>query len=225
MALRAAIRVVVDADPDRRPARRDELPLVSRALAGQRGVDVGAVELVDVAAEDLDDLAAEHLVVALAEPVEERLVDEAVALVAVDVRDRNAQRVELALRQREQRVPLDGFADGVHRQVDAIERARKGHCVVCVRTAARPVRASVAVRRHGLKRQVVQYKQGSRPRRQRRPGHVRSRHGPDDDYAIKSCGYAVPASAAVTIRVTNNGTAGTIAAVAVATLPDERASF
>ena len=68
-----------------------ELPLEARALAGQRGVDVGLVELEDVAPEDLDDLAAEHLVVALAEPVEERLVDEAIALVAVDVGERQAR--------------------------------------------------------------------------------------------------------------------------------------
>jgi hypothetical protein len=130
MALRAAVGVVVDADPQRRAAGRDELALVGRALARQRGIDVRPIELEDVAAEDLDRLAAQHLAVALAEPVEERLVDETVALVAVDVGDRDAKRIELALGEREQRVALDGFADGVDRQVDAVERASQRHLFV-----------------------------------------------------------------------------------------------
>ncbi len=105
----------------------DELALVGRALAGERRVDVGAVELVDVAAEDLDDFAAEDLDVALAEPVGERLVDEPVALVAVDVGDRHAERVELALRQREQRLALERVARRWGAAGRAVERSRKGH--------------------------------------------------------------------------------------------------
>ena len=53
---------------------------------------------------------AEHLVGPLADPVEERLVDEAVALVPVDVRDRHRERIELALRKRGQRFPLVALA-------------------------------------------------------------------------------------------------------------------
>ena len=111
--LRVAVRVVVDADPDRRPARRDELALEAGPLAGERGVDVRVVELVDVAARATSMTSRpEDLVGALAQPVEERLVDEAVALVAVDVGERQPERVQLALRQREQRRPaLDGLAD------------------------------------------------------------------------------------------------------------------
>ena len=45
---------MVDADPQRRAARGDQLALERRPLAGERGVDVGAIELVDVAAENLD---------------------------------------------------------------------------------------------------------------------------------------------------------------------------
>ena len=127
VTLRAAVGVVVDPDPERRAAGGDELALVRRPLARQRGVDVGAVELEDVPAEDLDDLAAEDVDLALGEPVRERLVDEAVALVAIDVGDRHAKRVQLALRKREQRVALGRLADRVDRQIDAIQRARKGH--------------------------------------------------------------------------------------------------
>ena len=50
-ALRRLVGVVVDVDPDRRPAGDDELPLEAGALAVERGVDVGVVELVDLAAE------------------------------------------------------------------------------------------------------------------------------------------------------------------------------
>ncbi len=83
----------------------------------------------------------------LAEPVEERLVDEAVALVAVDIGDRNAQRVELALRKREQASTIDGVADRMHGQIEAIEGARKGHGAGLVglgRCKSRPVQARIA---------------------------------------------------------------------------------
>ena len=67
---------------------------------------------------------AEDLVQPLAGPVEERLVDEAVALVAVDVGERQAERVELALRQREQDVAIEDVADRLldRRELDAVQR-------------------------------------------------------------------------------------------------------
>src|SRR5689334_2671331 len=132
VALLIAIGVEVDAHPDRRPPRYRQLPFVARALSAERGVDVCAIELVVLATKDLDDLAAEHLVGALAEPVEQRLVDEPVALVAVDVRDRRAERIELALRQRQQRTALDDLAHRLgHRcEVQATDRTSQGHCVL-----------------------------------------------------------------------------------------------
>src|SRR6185503_16052292 len=106
VSLLVAVGVEVDAHPDRRTAGRRQLPLVAGAFTAQRCVDVRAIELAVFATEHLDDLAAEHLVGPLAEPVEECLVDEPVALVAIDVRDRRPERIELALRKREQRTPL-----------------------------------------------------------------------------------------------------------------------
>ena len=127
-ALRRAVRVIVDADPDRRAAGDDQLPLVAGPLAVERRADVGLVELVDVAAGDLDLLAADDLVGALGGPVEERAVDEAVALLAIDVGERHAERVQLALRQcREialERVP-DRCLDGG--EIDAGQRAGESH--------------------------------------------------------------------------------------------------
>ena len=95
--LLVTVGVVVDADPERLAARDRELPFVAGALAAERRVDVRAIELVVLAAEDLDDLPAEHLVGAFAEPVEQRLVDEPELLVAIDVRHRRPERIELAL--------------------------------------------------------------------------------------------------------------------------------
>ena len=98
LPLRVAIGVVVDANPDRRAAGRDQLPLVGSALAGQRRLDVGAIELEDVAPHHLDGLAAQHVGLAHANPVEVSLVDEAVTLVTIDVRHRQPEHIELALR-------------------------------------------------------------------------------------------------------------------------------
>ena len=70
------------------------------------------IELVDVAAENLDHLAPEHLVRPLAQPIQERPVGKAIALVAVDIGERHAQRVELVLGQRGQRLPLHRHAEG-----------------------------------------------------------------------------------------------------------------
>ena len=70
------------------------------------------IELKDVAADHLGHVVTDHLVHALAGPFQERLVREAVALAAVDVGDRDAERVELALRQREQRLATQGLQLG-----------------------------------------------------------------------------------------------------------------
>ena len=158
VALRRAVRVIVDADPDRRPPRRDQLPLVDRPLAVERGVDVGVVELVDVAAEDFDDLVADNLVLPLAQPVQERLVGEAVALVAIDVGERQAKRVELALRKRGQRIPLERLLPTV-----ADGRARGGS-------------ANVAAPWRGIR--LVGGRPCSRPRRATRPRVWRSERLP-----------------------------------------------
>ena len=58
------------------------------------------IELVELAAVDFDDLAADNLGLRLARPVEKCAVDEAVTLIDVDVADRQAERVQLALGQR-----------------------------------------------------------------------------------------------------------------------------
>jgi hypothetical protein len=129
MTVLVAIGVVVDAHPDRLPARQRVLPLVAGALAAERRLDVRAIELVALAPDDLDDLASEHLVDALAEPFEERLVDEAIALVAVDVRERRAERIELALRKREERAAVDRVPDRLRdgSEVQTTDRAGQGH--------------------------------------------------------------------------------------------------
>ena len=125
LTLGIPVRVVVDADPHRWPPRRDELPLVHGPLAGQGGVDVRVVELVDVAAEDLDHLAAEDLVRALSQPLEHGLVGEAIALVAVDIGQRDAQRIELVLGKRCQRLPLRRQGEGLRQgQFESVQRSR-----------------------------------------------------------------------------------------------------
>ena len=84
---------------------------------------------------------------ALAQPVEERLVGEAVALVAVDVGERHAQRIELALRQRGQRLPLHRLAEGLRKgEFKSVQRSRQRHgagiCLVSRRPRAWPRRAA-----------------------------------------------------------------------------------
>ncbi len=102
IAVRAAVRVIVDVDPDRRPARHRQLPLEPGALAGERRVDVGLVQRKRLPPVDVLDLLADHVDEDLAGPLEERLVDEAVAPVAVHIGQRQADRVQLPLRQRSQ---------------------------------------------------------------------------------------------------------------------------
>src|SRR6185295_7911928 len=106
VSLLIAIRVIVDAHPERLPSRQRELPFVPGLLATERRIDIRSIQLIAFAADDFDDLAAEDFVRALAEPVEQRLVDEAIALIAVDVCKRRPERVELALRKREQRTAI-----------------------------------------------------------------------------------------------------------------------
>ena len=66
VAARPAIRVVVDADPEGVALDRRELALEAHPLAGERGFEVGVIELVELAAVDLDDLAADDLGLRLA---------------------------------------------------------------------------------------------------------------------------------------------------------------
>ena len=104
VAARAAIGVVVDADPERVALGARKLALEAHPLAGERGVDVCVVELVELAPFDLDDLAAEHLGGIPACPVEKSPVDEAIVLAGVDIAHRHGERIELALRERQQRL-------------------------------------------------------------------------------------------------------------------------
>src|ERR1700674_2518053 len=92
IALRRAIRVIIDADPESVALDRGELAFEADALAGKRGFEIGMIKLVELAAVDFDDFG-----VGAAGPVEEGAVDETIALVRVDVADRQAERVQLAL--------------------------------------------------------------------------------------------------------------------------------
>src|SRR6266567_1348502 len=117
VAARPAVRIEVDAYPERVALDRGELPLEADALSGQRGLEIRVIELVELAAVDLDNLAPDDLGLRLAGPVEKRPVDEAVALVHVDIADGQAERVQLALRQRQQGFPLHPLAHGLLRRV------------------------------------------------------------------------------------------------------------
>ena len=138
----------------------------------------------------------------LPEPVEERPVDEAVALVAVDVGDRQAERVQLALRQRQQRLPLDGFADrlcvGRSRRVSERGRAM-ARC--SGRTGHAGSDSGLADRRSPWpsKSSIVTYKQGSRPVRECASRDAAGKRAPS---APRHC--AVDGRRAATIRGTNN---------------------
>src|SRR5437773_2252635 len=69
-----AIRVVVDADPDRGLTRYRKLPHESCALARQRGFDVSLVELIDVVAPDVEDGLADDVLLGFRHAVEKRRV-------------------------------------------------------------------------------------------------------------------------------------------------------
>ena len=117
VAARSTVGVVVDADPEGVALDRRELALEADALAGERRLEIRVIELVEFAPVDLDDLAAEHVALGLAGPVEEGAVDEAVPLLRVDIADRQPERVQLALRQRQQCLPFHPFAHGLERRV------------------------------------------------------------------------------------------------------------
>ena len=104
VAVGGAVRIVVDPDPHRRPPGHGQLPLEPGPLAAQRGFDIGFEERILVAAGDLLDLVADQLGNRQPGPFDERLVDEAIAPAAVDVGNRQAERIELALRKRRQAV-------------------------------------------------------------------------------------------------------------------------
>src|SRR6202165_5123503 len=97
VAARPAIRVIIDADPESVALDRGELAFEADALAGKRGLEIGMIKLVELAAVDFDDFAADDFGLGAAGPVEEGAVDETIALVRVDVADRQAERVQLAL--------------------------------------------------------------------------------------------------------------------------------
>src|ERR1700738_4936705 len=110
IALRAAIRVIIDADPESVSLDRGELAFEADALAGKRGFEISVIKLVELAAVDFDDFAADDFGLGAAGPVEEGAVDETIALVRVDVADRQAERVQLALGKRQQGLPFRSFA-------------------------------------------------------------------------------------------------------------------
>jgi hypothetical protein len=110
VAARSAIRVIVDADPERVALGAGELTLEANPLPRQCCLDVGAVELIQFAALDLDDFSADDLGGGLAGPVEEGAIDEAIALAGVDIGNRHAERIQLALGKGKQCLPLRPFA-------------------------------------------------------------------------------------------------------------------
>ena len=126
VAVGAAIGVVVDANPHRRPARDDELPLEPRSLAAQRRFDVGLVQRIGVAADDVLDLLADDLGEGAARPFDVRLVGETIAAAAVDIGDRQPERVQLALRKRGKAVRSGAVAhlagDGRHPEAGELLR-------------------------------------------------------------------------------------------------------
>ena len=97
VAPRSAIRVIIDADPESIALDRRELAFEADPLAGKRGFEISVIELVELAAVDLDDFAADDFGLGAAGPVEEGAIDETIVLVHVDVADRQAERVQLAL--------------------------------------------------------------------------------------------------------------------------------
>ena len=62
-----------------------ELALEAHPLSSEGGLDIRVVELIELAALDFDDLPPDDFGLRLAGPVQERAVDESVALVRVDI--------------------------------------------------------------------------------------------------------------------------------------------
>jgi len=128
-AVRAPIRVVIDVDPDGGPSGDVQLPLEARALAREGRLHVSFVKGKHFPPHDVGDQLADDVGVDLTRPFEECLVDEPVAPIAVDVGERQAQRVQLALGQRRKvrglRNAPDLALDG--REAEAGQGLRQGH--------------------------------------------------------------------------------------------------
>src|SRR5206468_8807009 len=71
-AVGCAIRIVVNANPNRRLSRNGKLPDKSGALPRERRFDVRLIELIDLLAPHLDHRMTDDLVLALGDTVEER---------------------------------------------------------------------------------------------------------------------------------------------------------
>src|ERR1700675_932836 len=97
IALRPAIRVIIDTDPESVALDRGELALEADALAGEGCFEISVIKLVDFAAVDLDDFTANDFGLGKPGPVEERAIDETIVPVNVDVADRQTERVQLTL--------------------------------------------------------------------------------------------------------------------------------
>jgi hypothetical protein len=104
VAVGAAVGVVVDADPHRRRPGNGQAAARNPVRSPRARLDIGFEERICVAAGDLRDLMSDHLGTRQARPFDERLVDEAIAPAAVDVGNRQSERVELALRKRREAV-------------------------------------------------------------------------------------------------------------------------
>src|SRR5215216_4937754 len=91
-----AIRVIVDADPDRRLARNRELPHEAGALAGKGSLYVSLVELINIVAPNVEYGTADDFLFGLGDTVEKCSVDEPIALLAIHIGERQPERIELA---------------------------------------------------------------------------------------------------------------------------------
>ena len=109
---RPAIGVEVDSYPERVALDRGELAFEVDPLSRKRGFEISVIQLVELATFDFDDFAPDHFGLGLAGPLQECPVDESIALERIDVANRQPERVQLALRQREQAIPVYPFALG-----------------------------------------------------------------------------------------------------------------
>src|ERR1700681_535581 len=113
IALRPAVRVIIDADPESVALDRGELAFEADALAGKRGFEISVIKLVEVAAVDFADFAADDFGLGAAGPIEEGRVDETNGVVPRDCRDRQAEPVQLSPLKRQQGFPFDSLAHGL----------------------------------------------------------------------------------------------------------------
>ena len=122
--LRTAVRVIVDPDPDRRVVGPRKLTFESRRFAMERRFELRPVELVNLGTQDLGNVATLDLVRRLAQPIQECLVRKTVMLLTINIRERQTQRIELALRQCAQGITLETRADCLL-QREQIKRGRR----------------------------------------------------------------------------------------------------